>query len=67
MSLTVVNSFATSGADGSGDQLFVELSIDTGSGPFTALEWWAFDGDLVISVRAFYWDTAQLVSSRKVG
>lgn len=49
---------------GDGTNVFVDLTLDMGNGPIRALEWWTFVDGKVISLRAFYWDTAAMLAPR---
>jgi hypothetical protein len=42
---------------------FVDVTVDLGKGPTRALEWWTFGDGKVVSLQAFYWDTAAIVAS----
>lgn len=44
-----------------GTDVFAHVEVRIGAEPVTALEWWTSDGTAVLSVRAFYWDTAAIV------
>jgi hypothetical protein len=43
-----------------GMDLVVELQFRIGDVWSRALEWWTFEEGLVVSIQAFYWDTAAL-------
>jgi ketosteroid isomerase-like protein len=44
-----------------GQQVFATVTIVLGGNKTTALEKWVFDAGRVVSIRAFYWDTAAML------
>jgi hypothetical protein len=50
---------------GNGVCVFAEVSLNLGVAETTAIEWWTFTGDRVTSLRAYYWDTAAILSAAK--
>jgi hypothetical protein len=48
-----------------GVSVFAEVALDLGGVATTAVEWWTFTGDKVISLRAYYWDTAAILAAAK--
>lgn len=48
-----------------GVSVFAEVAVNLGGEPTTAIEWWTFRAERVTSLRAYYWDTAAIVSAAK--
>lgn len=52
--------YAASAGDGA--NIFADVTIDMGRGPVRALEWWTFVDGKVVTMQAFYWDTAAMLA-----
>jgi hypothetical protein len=48
-----------------GVSVFAEVALNLGGAATTAIEWWTFTVEGVTSLRAYYWDTAAIVSAAK--
>ena len=48
-----------------GVSVFAEVALDLGGAATTAIEWWTFDAERATSLRAYYWDTAAILSAAK--
>jgi hypothetical protein len=48
-----------------GVSVFAEVALNLGVASTTAIEWWTFAADRVTSLRAYYWDTAAILSAAK--
>jgi ketosteroid isomerase-like protein len=51
--------------DASGANVFATVTITLAGQDIEAIEWWSFEGGSVVSIRAFYWDTAAIVGARR--
>src|ERR1700757_4645655 len=45
--------------------VFAEVGLNLGGASTTAIEWWTFTAERVTSLRAYYWDTAAIISAAK--
>lgn len=48
-----------------GVSVFAEVALNLGGASTTAVEWWTFTAERVTSLRAYYWDTAAIISAVK--
>jgi ketosteroid isomerase-like protein len=48
-----------------GVSVFAEVALNLGGASTTAIEWWTFTAGRVTSLRAYYWDTAAVLSAAK--
>ena len=48
-----------------GVSVFAEVVVNLGGAATTAIEWWTFSAERVTSLRAYYWDTAAILSAAK--
>ncbi|MGM5069145.1 nuclear transport factor 2 family protein [Rhodococcus qingshengii] len=49
--------------NGAGTEAYAHIEITLGETSTSALEWWSYAGGQVVSVKAFYWDTAAMVGA----